>query len=221
MSKQLIVFDVCDTLYQSNTTFDFIRFVLKEKKLSFKARLFRIFTFKYSPFFILFYLLQKITKQDICKQQCLALLKGFEQKELLELAKKFKQEDLEQKKITATHKMLQEFKQKKLPIVLLSASIDPVIQVIAEDLGLPFLSSQISYSNQSFDGKLRFEMTGQKQTKLEEFGFDSTTELTVVTDNFSDKGLMTLAKNRYAVVYSEQAKTFWAPLSPNYIDLTK
>ena len=222
MLTKLAVFDVCDTLYKSNTTFDFIRFVLETEQKSFKALLFRLFTFKYSPFFILFYLIQKLNKQDVCKQQCLALLKGYSNEALRELARQFKETVLEKVKIEATHQLLADCKEDGTEVILLSASIDPVIDVIAASLGVKALSSTLAYTNTGiFNGRLDFEMTGKKQTKIEGFGYHETTELMVVSDNFTDKKLMSLARHKYAVIYSEEARQYWKVLNPNFIDLSK
>lgn len=222
MLTKLAVFDVCDTLFKSNTTFDFIRFVLETEQKSFKRLLFRLYTFKYSPFFILFYLIQKINKKDVCKEQSLALLKGYSYDALCTLAQKFNKEVLDALKIEETHQLLETYKKAGCPVVLLSASIDPVIDVIAKEMGVQALSSKLSYSSKGvFEGRLAFEMTGKKQTKLEGFGYSASTELTVVSDNFTDKTLMALAKDKYAVVYSTEARKYWQELAPNYIDLSK
>lgn len=217
---KLVVFDVCDTLYRSNTTFDFIRFALKRQQKSWKSFLLKLYTTKYSPLFIGFYLLQKINKKDVCKAKSLALLKGISKQTLDDLAEQFRATYLESRKIVQTHQMLHKFKTEDTTIVFLSASIDPVIRAIANAFEVGFFCSDLAYQQEIFTGVIAFEMTGKKQSKLATLGLDDQTELTVVTDNFTDKKLMRLAKHRYAVIYSEEARKYWSELTPNFIDLS-
>ena len=131
--EKLVVLDICDTLYRSNTTFDFIRFALQKQQKSWQAFLLKGYTTKYSPLFLLFYFLQKITKKDVCKIQSLKLLKGTTQQVLEDLATQFQTDYLHQKKIAPTHELLHQFKTEGVPIVFLSASIDPVVRAIEKD----------------------------------------------------------------------------------------
>ena len=48
----IVVFDICDTLYYSNTTFDFIHFALAELKKTTELIAFTLLTKKYSPVFL-------------------------------------------------------------------------------------------------------------------------------------------------------------------------
>lgn len=216
--EKLVVFDICDTLYRSNTTFDFIRFALNKQQKLWKVLLLRLYTTKYSPLFILYYLLQKITKKDVCKARSLRLLKGTSKPILDALAEQFRIEYLSQKKVAETHQMLQAFKAKQVPIVFLSASIDPVVRALAKAFEVDFFCSELAYQDHTFTGGVAFEMTGKKQDKLTAFGVDGQTVLTVITDNFTDKALMRLAQHRYAVIYSEEDRAYWGELSPHFID---
>lgn len=218
--EKLVVFDICDTLYRSNTTFDFIRFALERQKKSWKSFLLKLYTTKYSPLFIGFYLLQKINKKDVCKTKSLGLLKGTSKQTLDNLAEQFREKYLSKRKVVQTHQMLHQFKAEDATIVFLSASIDPVVRAIANAFGVTFFCSDLAYQKEVFTGAIAFEMTGKKQSKLATLGLDGQTELTVITDNFTDKKLMRLAKHRYAVIYSEEARKYWSELSPKFIDLS-
>lgn len=218
---KLVVFDICDTLYRSNTTFDFIRFVLNKQQQAWKALLLKLYTTKYSPLFVLFYVLQKMLKQDVCKAQSLKLLKGLSKASLDQLAEQFRTDYLSQRAIADTHQMLQQFKASETTIVLLSASIDPVVRAIAQAFDVAFFCSELAYQDEVFTGQLAFEMTGKKQDKLAAFGADDKTVLTVVTDNFTDKPLMRLAQHRHAVVYSDEGRHYWQELAPHFIDASK
>jgi phosphoserine phosphatase len=217
---ELFVFDICDTLFYSNTTFDFIRFVLETRKMSGQLYWFNHYTKKSSPVFLGLAVLQKITKTDWPKKLCLKLLQGISRSELFLLGEQFEKQFLPGKIITQTHQMLEKLKAERKKVVLISASLDPVVAAIAKALNVDFRCSELDYDkNGNFTGNLKFEMTGRKLKALQVMLSHQTANFAVATDNFSDFGLVEAACQRYVVVYNEKALNFWQKLNPDFIKL--
>ncbi|WP_400192012.1 haloacid dehalogenase-like hydrolase [Hymenobacter sp. B81] len=218
----VFVFDVCDTLFYSNTTFDFLAFVLAQKKLGGRQLLLKSLTTRWSPGFVGLALWQKVLGGDPAKTAALRLLAGIPRAELYELGRRFVQEFLRTRKIVRTHAMLQELTQARTRVVLLSASLDPIIAAIAAELGgVEFVSSQLEYdAQQRCTGRLLRELGGDKPRALAEvLGPDAESpRLAVATDNFTDHGLVSQAACRYVVVHRPAAKQFWQSLNPEFIE---
>src|SRR5688572_18993756 len=217
---ELFVFDICDTLYYSNTTFDFIKFVLETRKMSGQLYWFNHYTKRSSPIFLGLAVLQKITKADWSKKLSLKLLQGISKTELYALGQQFEKQFLPSRIIAQTHQMLEKLKADGKTIVLISASLDPVVAAIAEALKVEFRCSELEYDAQgNFTGNLKFEMTGQKLKALQEMLSHQQANFAVATDNFTDFGLVEAACQRYVVVYNEKALNFWQSLDPDFIKL--
>ena len=210
-SDKLVVFDVCDTLYYSNTTFDFIEYHTKHQLI--KRLLFKIYTSKISPLFILGVFYNKIFNCDIIKDFSIKLLEGDSKERLYSSAENFLDQVLKSKKILELHDVLKNSKEQSR-VILLSASIDPVIFAISKKLEVPFFSSELEYDNNLCTGKLKVDLTGEKETKLSTKDF---MQMTVYSDNLSDANLMLKAKSAYAIIHNSSQKQFWKQKNVNCI----
>lgn len=218
----VFVFDVCDTLFYSNTTFDFLRFVLEQQGSRSKQTVLKALTTRWSPVFVGLYAWQKVVGGDPVKDVALRLLAGTSKAELYELGRRFVAEFLPTRRIGRTHELLAGLVRPQTRVLLLSASLDPVIAALAAALGnVEFVSSQLEYDAQGrCTGHLQRELTGQKQHALHQL-LGAPTEpirLAVATDNFTDRELVTQAAVRYVVVHTAAAKQFWQELNPQFIE---
>jgi phosphoserine phosphatase len=212
----VFVFDVCDTLFYSNTTFDFLRFVLAQRGSAGKQTVLKLMSAKWSPLFVGLVVWQKVTGGDPVKAVALHLLAGISRTELYELGRRFVAEFLPARRIARTHELLAGLAQTQTRVLLLSASLDPVIAALAEALGpVEFVSSQLEYDAQgNCTGRLQQELTGKKLLT----GRAEPLRLAVATDNFTDHGLVSQASVRYVVVHNAAAKQFWQGLNPEFIE---
>lgn len=218
----VFVFDVCDTLFYSNTTFDFLRFVLQQQGKTAKLTLLKALTTRWSPLFVGLAVWQKAAGGDPIKAVALRLLAGTPKAELYALGHRFVAEFLPARRIARSHELLASAAGTSTRVLLLSASLDPVIAALAEALGpVEFVSSQLEYDAQDRStGRLQRELTGQKQHALQQLLTNQTepVRLAVATDNFTDLELVTQAELRYVVVHSAAAKQFWQNLNPQFIE---
>lgn len=218
----VFVFDVCDTLFYSNTTFDFLHFVVQQQGATGKQAVLKALTTRWSPLFISLAMWQKVAGGDPIKAVALRLLTGTPKAELYALGRRFVAEFLPTRRIARSHELLAGLAASSTRVLLLSASLDPVIAALAEALGpVEFVSSQLEYDVQErATGRLQRELTGQKQHALQQLLANQTepVRLAVATDNFTDLELVTQAQVRYVVVHSAAAKQFWQKLDPQFIE---
>ncbi|QIX62522.1 haloacid dehalogenase-like hydrolase [Hymenobacter sp. BT18] len=217
----VFVFDVCDTLFYSNTTFDYLEFVLRAQKRGGAQRWLTLLTKRWSPAFVGLAVLQKLRGGDPIKTVALRLLRGIPKAELYRLGQQFVQEYLSTRKIAHTHTLLAGVAGVGTRVILLSASLDPIVAAIAAELKVEFVSSLLGYDVQGqCTGELVRELGGDKPRALQELlGPNAPVgRLAVATDNFTDHGLVSSAACRYVVVHKPEAKGFWQDLQPEFIE---
>ncbi len=196
--KQLVVFDICGTLYESNTTFDFIGYVNKSKTIN----LLNNRLIKYA-----FVLLGKLVNKDIYRFLYVRQLKGMSKIELDKLANEFVESWLIGKEITVSHELLMKCKNSNRTCLIISASLDVIVCAICNKLDVDtFYSSELEFVNGIATGYLATDMLGNKH-KIKEVVNSSEIEM-VVTDNVSDFNLVSLAKKSF-VLSKEKNIAFW------------
>lgn len=221
--QQVALFDICDTLYYSNTSFDFVFFFLSQYSSDReKLARFRNLLNRKSLAFWKNIAVAKLTGHDAIRNSAFSLLKGVPKEKLYEAGARFVTMLSEQKAVNETHRLLRDYQDKGYRIILCSASIDPVVEHIAASLGVESFSSRLAYNAEgTCEGLLEKDLTGKKYEAVEHKlqGFDVT--LAVVSDNKTDKSLMERAHDKHIVLYKESDKDFWASLNGSYINLNK
>lgn len=216
-----VVFDICDTLYYSNTTFDFLRFILtirKDKRANAKLKPYLKKTLTYYRLAIV----EKLTGKEIIRAKALETLSGCTQKQLNEWATAFVSEYLPNKTIQETHQALLKEKALGHDIILASNSIEPVVAAIAQKLNVSkYISSTLKYKDGKFEGKIDIASNGKKLDIIHSQFGENYDELSVFSDNFSDFQLMQFASERFCVVHKKEDMGFWKKLNPHFIEVGK
>lgn len=201
------VFDVCGTLYASNTTFDFIieyhkfhrnrlRFVWTQILLSL-------------PFKIL-----NRMKLVSIRRNMIHSLKGESKHELFTFSQFFVDRYLGNKRKQETMQLLLN---DPLNSILMSASIDPVIIAISHQLNVKAYSSVLEYNDEGIcTGKLDVDLKGIKSNQIAQ----SNLEL-VATDNMSDIDLIKNSTLSYIITNKSNKNVWLKLLSRNNVDLDK
>lgn len=201
------VFDVCGTLYASNTTFDFI--VEYHKFHRNRLRFFWTQVLLSLPFKIL-----NRMKLVSIRQNIIYSLKGESRHELFTFSQFFVERHLEDKRNPETMQLLLN---DPLNSILMSASIDPVIKAISNQLNVKAYSSVLEYNNEGIcTGKLDVDLKGIKSNQLAQ----SDLEL-VATDNMSDIDLIKNSKLSYIITNRKNKNDWLILLSKNNVDLDK
>jgi len=209
IKRKIIVADICNTLFDSNTTFDFIRYCVDTNKLSGKKKLaYKSSLSRFSPLFWSIAVVQKITKKDFFKEFVVWLLKGEHVEVVKEWATEFYTVYLQPRSIKHTLEFLQQFENKD--IVLASSTLHPIAEVITERLGFgSFISTEMYVDKGVYTGVIKEELSGKKLQVIQKRFSGATIDL-VLTDNFTDKELMNMSNNKFAVCYDKRQEEFWS-----------
>lgn len=186
----MVVFDLCGTLYSVNTTFAFLRYIKPVYSFfifSLPARLVNKFVYK-------------VFKFELIRYLALKGLRGYSESQLINLSESFFDDVLVGKELDEVVQLLNIYKKRA---VIVSASIEPIVKVVSDRLGVgSYLASRLSYEDGFATGSLALDMLGNKvlhvPAKLE----------FVVTDNRSDLGLV-LISNRAVILSNKNNLFFW------------
>ncbi len=208
-------FDICDTLYKSNTTFDFIDFYFKRQRRLVKRIFLQGIRSRRSPLFFLLAIAGRVYGVDLHKRIAIKLLRGEHKERLEVMAERFYEEVLRNTAIKTTRGLLDEARSREDRVILLSATIDPVAKIIADKLACSYICSGLEYVDDKATGKIVFDLAGMKETIVRRHFGDI--EYAVVTDNFSDFELVKGAQIRFVVVYNKKSEEHWKTLNPALI----
>ena len=219
---KLAVFDVCDTLYYSNTTHDFVRYVLGRRNSNSVTRyLHKTVNAKYSPLLYFLIIVGVGTGWDAAKSINLRLLKGMTEDKLNSLAVDFVSEYLGDRRINKTFELVGQARSDGLAVVLASSSIEPVVAAVSRDVGADgYLSTTLEYENGFFTGRIADEILGRKLDILR-MRFENADLAYAVSDNVSDKELLSSAKDSIAVTHHDSKRKFWQRLGIEILDVGK
>lgn len=206
MTKNIV--DVCWTMYRSNTTFDFISFVVKRQK-NFNLSFFLLNTFAVK---LLLIALGRIFKKDYYRYCYIRLLKGYHYDELAKYVDQFYQEFLISRKIEFTFNLLDGFVD-KTDVILCSASLDIIVEKVANDFGVKYFASHLAFKNNFCLGLLESDLLFSKHELFSDTEIDC-----VITDNLSDYNLVKRAKNPI-ILSNKKNVIFWEErnINVNYI----
>jgi phosphoserine phosphatase len=213
-TRYLVLCDIDDTLFRSNTTFDFLAFVTKNRTL--QRWWLRLLTARWSPVFLFLTALGAVSGHDLVRRLGIRLLKGLKTDQLQEQAFTFYDDWLGSRLNHDVWALVKGFEQAN--IFLISSTLDPVADAIAQRLGVSFRSSRLESVNGTLTGILREDVVGKKNSIARELKRDyPAAKLVAITDNRSDHALVELADDRYIVIRNEADKLFWSGLQPTYL----
>lgn len=209
--------DVCDTLYRSNTTFDFIRFLVCEES---KVRLvvFNLLTQKWSPFFLVLEILGRINGIDYNRKLALKFFSGFDEHQLAKASEEFYYGFLVLRKNEKIFDLLVPYRN-TAKLVLASSSIHPIVKVIANAIDFDdFIASTLESKQGKYTGALSTDLTGKKQSFVRKLmDKEGISELVVITDNKSDKSLVKMSNESFVVIKKESDKIFWKGIDTHFV----
>lgn len=199
---KLVFFDVCDTLYDENTTFGFLEYYFPQgcKALFLKIR--KLYIVK-----ALNYLSVRLFGYDFVRQIGISMLKNESQKDLDLQAKYYVSDRLENKKNKEIHILLSRFKEEGKEIVLLSGSLDFIIKAIASKLHIDsYYATTLQYINNVSTGKIGIDLLREKDHILKS-NFNGRSYI-VVTDNLSDMNIVKDAQQSYILSKEKNIPTW-------------
>jgi phosphoserine phosphatase len=207
--ERVVVVDICNTLFDSNTTFDFIDYCVRTKRIKSRVFFYRAGIKRFSPFFWFLLVLQKAFGHDYHKSLAVSLLAHQSIKDVNSWANQFYKEFLAPRSIHQTADLLKSFDSKQ--VILASSTIEPVAKVIASEMAIEnFVSTELEVSEGRYTGRIKNELSGNKLEAIEKkLGNADFMVDVVLTDNFSDRELMIGSLRKYAVCYNKRQVAFW------------
>lgn len=204
---KIAVFDICGTLYNSNTTFDFLSFYLKRNNKP-KYFIYKICLSK--PLKILWKLLNLLGKKKMIRNFLIGFIKNEKVSKVNSEAICFVDSYLDAKKIKDVEFLLQEHISKEYEIVFASASIEPVVKAIARKYHVKTaFYTQLVKNRNVYTGKIQYDLEGRKHIAVEDFKKDNKVkEVYFFTDNKEDLQLI-LNSNHSTVVSKPKNLKYW------------
>jgi phosphoserine phosphatase len=184
--KELALFDLDGTLFCGNSTFDFIAFVKcgDLEYMAFKKR------YKYMRFYNK--LCRLLFRYDWYKKRSVRFLKGYRKEELEMWASRFYEEEMVHRRIEPIHIYLNALKDREhTHIGLMTATIEPVANKVAEGLGLHLsFYTKLSYENEVATGEYSEDLLTKKMKIFENHLQDHYEKVYFCSDNPQDVGLL-------------------------------
>lgn len=220
--QRLFITDVCDTLYASNTTTDFARFVAARRGERWRRVVLAALLTRGSPLHLLSAVAYLGAGLDLGRAIVLATLRGITREELARHARAFVEEVLPRRRIDATQRLLREATARGDEVVLASASVDVVIEAIARHLapGARWVCSTLAVDARGrATGALSQDMTGEKARHLDAL-ISHARHVTVVTDNFSDRALLERADRPIIALRRPGDRGRWGQIEAEFLDVS-
>ncbi|MEM7364090.1 MAG: HAD-IB family phosphatase [Pseudomonadota bacterium] len=193
-----LLVDVCDTLFRSNTTFDFMAWHDRDDPTT--TQLLR------SRHHIWHRLHYRLTGEDRIRTRVIARLADADAAILQEQGRQFVQTI---EKINETWKLIRTYQNDGYRVVLLSSSLDCVVRAVAEQLDADWHASELGFRDGRCTGVLVRDLLHDKHSVItDHYATDNTVML---TDNRTDLACAGLVGQFIAVRArsDERARKFW------------
>lgn len=197
MNQKIIIFDICGTLFQSNTTFDFLNYIYKSNKK------YQVFKKIYTSF--LWKCFNKISRKcfglDFTRKIALRFLKGRRRVDLLKKVDCFYDNVLVSKQNIEVIKALTKGLDNKHRVILLSATIDVVAEIVAKKLNChEFYSTQLEYKDGLCTGKILNDLLGKKLNVICNIRLTNQIDA-FYTDDITDTPVLDITKGKNIIIY--------------------
>ncbi len=216
-ATKVAVFDVCGTLYNSNTTFDFLDYCFQGNTT---YRLFRRITGTYLVRGTN-YFMNKMFGLDIVRKLATQYLNGCSYVYIENLSKLFLHEFLANKERSDIVRLMNDYHSRGYRIVLMSASYLFIVDKIAHHFNIQdYYASKLEIINGYYTGNYSLNLYYHKKMILLE-NYKQIHRLVVVTDNKSDADLLGFANKAYVVCDRHKDSVFWEKSRLNNLTILK
>lgn len=196
--RKISVFDVCGTLYTVNTTFDFIQFYHKSRSNYFRWFLVKLLQSKIGKLF------NKIFGFSI-RRYIIFSLRGELAFDVGYIAQIYVSSELSKRQCSLAFDYLNYCKSDSNveDVFLISASIEPVIQKVAQELNVSYLCSKLELKDGKYTGKLTTDLKGNKTKFIKDAEV-----VFFASDNHDDFDLGLIA-SRYVIFTKRKNYSYW------------
>jgi HAD superfamily phosphoserine phosphatase-like hydrolase len=215
-TMRIALFDVCGTLYDADTTLDFLRWYFRKTR----SPHFLLFKFGRSlPGKLVLYLLGKLGWHGILKWYGTRALRGVSRQAIEQASAEFVNTVLAKKQNQTIVDLLRQYQQQGYHILLLSGSYSFIVAEVARYFDAhTFRASELAMIDGTLSGAYADDIIHKKKEVFQSL-YDDFSELVVVTDNRGDLELMKIASYAYAVYKKPRSSTFWVAQNLAHVQL--
>lgn len=201
----VVVFDLCGTLYDVNTTFDFF------DKYFFKTNN-HYQSFRNRSKLLIVKILNRIgllvLGVDFIRTLAVSYLRGVNRQELDKSSENYITHIHTSRKVEVIHKLLLLARQKGSPI-LVSASIDSIVRAAGQQLGFnSYFATTLEVINGELNGKIQKDLLGKKGGIIKSFK-NQNRKIYIITDNISDSNIIGYV-DYFIAVSGQKNMNYWS-----------
>lgn len=202
LGSAVCLVDVCGTLYDESTTAGFVRHMEQSKPGRSSFRFYVLEALRRRPFRTCVIALGKLLGRDIFRESYIGLLRGLEKAHLQKCAKDYAAHLDDAHPIAAAHNRYKKAEEEGWQVVLVSNSLDLVIEAIAKRKGLPWRASSLGWHQDQCLGRLENDLKANKLSAVKDLLGDQyiSSRFMVITDNKTDRDLIEVSKPTVLVV---------------------
>jgi HAD superfamily phosphoserine phosphatase-like hydrolase len=215
----LAIFDLCDTLFDTNTTFAFLEYYAATRPAPVLGKTIKRWTSRSSPFFYAGAIIERMSHTDIARSRSVGALAGESRDSLAQAATGFSVDYLPPHANQSLMRRLAGHKEAGDEALIVSSSLDLIVAPIASHLGVEFVASTLGFHGTRCTGQIERDLTGSKLSVLRERGLLDNRSIHVYTDNRSDAELLRAAHHPNIVLPRNRAKHRWGDKNCEYIEL--
>lgn len=204
-ATKVAIFDVCGTLYDSNTTFDFLDYCF-QGNISYK-----VFRGISSTYFIrgFNYFVNKLFGIDVVRKLATRYLNRYSFAQIEDFSRLFFHEYLVNKEKSDIVRLMNDYFYRGYRIVLMSASYLFIVDKIAKHFNIQdYYASELEIIDGYYTGNYSNDLYHRKYSIFLE-NYKQIDSLVVVTDNKSDIDLLEIANKAYVVCDRHKNSVFW------------
>lgn len=202
-NEKIVLIDICGTLYDSNTTMDFLDYVFGKQR---KYRRYRTMA-SWLPMRILNKCSLSLSFKDPIRAYGIRFLKGLSKDEIQSLVEKFYTDYLQDRCEKPIVDLLDQYRHSPYRLIIVSATLDCIAHKIAKSLNIPtVLSSVMEYDPVGrYTGRITVDLLSAKQKALQQHGIYPPFGLTI-SDNLSDVALMQQSEKNVIVCWKRKKR---------------
>jgi len=220
-TSALAVFDLCETLYAENTTFGFVRFFQARHGRRSGTVLINMLYSRRLPVFYLLAALHRFLSLDLCRWVLVRSLRGYHRTQLAEAARAYAAEVLPRTAIAETQSRLARHRAAGDRVIIVSSSLDVVVEAVAEHFGVEWYASRLGYRDDRCNGRIENDLTGRKASLVASLVKDQPVAPVVhaYTDNLSDRDLVAAADWPTIIIPAGRTRARWGGIDAVFIEL--
>lgn len=206
-SSDTVLIDICGTVFDSNTTFDFLDEFLRQSSYARFRRLSRTVIWRaISKSFAL------LRGTDLTRYIAVRYLRDIPRQQLVEAADRFCESVLRHKVKVRTIETIEQYRRQGYRLVLASATLDFIAEAVARWLSIDtFFGSELSYTvGGNCRGLIVKDRLGHKLQAVKDCQIALPVAVTI-TDNLSDIDILRMS-DRVWIVAPENMRRHWLSL---------